>query len=259
MEPPCPADVVERVVVPAHELHCPSAAAVQQEDDIARRAGLVVAPVGEEGVEDEVALRSAGHPPGVRRPERVVAFVRAQPRDVTRPVGAEGGDEVVGPAVVERLRVHRDGGTDPLGDLGVGLHDQNPRSTTGRSSGFTLSCRSAGRSRSYGSPARNPSTVRSKLETPPSIPADRRMYSNPFECRPRCWRGRFEKSCVGMGGTRGSSNSHGSGGGGGSGAAPAGKRVSDQISISVSSGPSGRNRYDDALLYIGSTKKCGKQ
>ena len=35
--------------------------------------------------------------------------------------------------------------------------------------------------------------------------------------------------------------------------------MSDQISISVSSGPTGRNRYDEALLYIGSTKKWGKQ
>jgi hypothetical protein len=35
--------------------------------------------------------------------------------------------------------------------------------------------------------------------------------------------------------------------------------VSDQISIRVSSGPSGRKRYDEALLYIGSTKKWGKQ
>ena len=38
-----------------------------------------------------------------------------------------------------------------------------------------------------------------------------------------------------------------------------GTRVSDQISISVSSGPSGRKRYEEALLYIGNTKKCGKQ
>ena len=43
------------------------------------------------------------------------------------------------------------------------------------------------------------------------------------------------------------------------GSSPSGNRVSDQISISVSSGPSGRNRYDEALLYIGSTKKWGKQ
>ena len=35
---------------------------------------------------------------------------------------------------------------------------------------------------------------------------------------------------------------------------PSGNRVSDQISISVSSGPSGRKRYEDALLYIGNTK-----
>ena len=85
------------------------------------------------------------------------------------------------------------------------------------------------------------------------------MYSKPFACRPRCCRGRFEKSCAGIGGHRGSSLSHGSGGVGGGGSLPCGYRVSDQISISVSSGPSGRNRYEDALLYIGNTKECGKQ
>ena len=85
------------------------------------------------------------------------------------------------------------------------------------------------------------------------------MYSNPWLCSPRCWRGRFEKSWVGMGGTRGSSQSHTSGTGRRGGSSPSGNRVSDQISISVSSGPSGRNRYDEALLYIGSTKKWGKQ
>ena len=37
-------------------------------------------------------------------------------------------------------------------------------------------------------------------------------------------------------------------------AVPSGKRVSDQISMSVSSGPSGRKRYAEALLYIGNTK-----
>ena len=68
------------------------------------------------------------------------------------------------------------------------------------------------------------------------------MYSKPFACRPRCCLGRFEKSCAGIGGHRGSSHSHTSGGVGRSRSQPSGYRVSDQISISVSSGPSGRNR-----------------
>ncbi len=80
------------------------------------------------------------------------------------------------------------------------------------------------------------------------------MYSKPRACRPRCWRGRFEKSCVGIGGHRGSSAAQASGGVGRPGSSPSAKRVSDQISISVSSGPNGRNRYAEALLYIGSTK-----
>ena len=68
------------------------------------------------------------------------------------------------------------------------------------------------------------------------------MYSKPFACRPFCWRGMFEKSCAGIGGHRGSLASHGSGGVGIPGSSPSGYRVSDQISISVSSGPSGRKR-----------------
>src|SRR3954452_6666432 len=101
--------------------------------------------------------------------------------------------------------------------------------------------------------------VRSKFEMWPSSPAESRMYSKPLACRPFCCRGMFEKSCVGMAGQRGSSHSHTSGGVGGDTSAPSGVRASDQISINVSSGPSGRNRYDEALLYIGSTNQCGKQ
>src|SRR3954452_4358569 len=101
--------------------------------------------------------------------------------------------------------------------------------------------------------------MRSKFETPPSASADSRMKSKPLACRPFCCFGRLEKSCRGIGGQRGSSASHSSGRGGDFGSLPGGDRVSDQISIIVSSGPRGRNRYDDALLYIGSTKKCGKQ
>ena len=54
--------------------------------------------------------------------------------------------------------------------------------------------------------------MRSKFEMCPSSPSDRRMYSKPLACRPRCWRGRFEKSWAGIGGHRGSSHSHTSGG-----------------------------------------------
>ena len=68
------------------------------------------------------------------------------------------------------------------------------------------------------------------------------MYSKLLACSPFCCRGRFEKSWVGMGGQRGSSNSQTSGTGGVSGSSPSGNRVSDQISMRVSSGPSGRNR-----------------
>ena len=72
--------------------------------------------------------------------------------------------------------------------------------------------------------------------------------------RPFCCRGRFEKSCAGIVGQRGSSHSHTSGGVGRVGSSSSAKRASDQISISVSSGPNGRNRYAEAPLYIGSTK-----
>ena len=67
-------------------------------------------------------------------------------------------------------------------------------------------------------------------------------------CRPFCCRGRLEKSCAGIGGQRGSSGAIGSGGVGFPGERSGGKRVSDQISNRVSSGPSGRIRYDEALL-----------
>ena len=81
--------------------------------------GLVVVPVGDERVDDEVALRPPRLPLGVRRAERVVAVVGAHARDVADAVGAEGGDDVVGAAVVERVRVRGDRGADALDDLGV--------------------------------------------------------------------------------------------------------------------------------------------
>ena len=96
--------------------------------------------------------------------------------------------------------------------------------------------------------------TRSKFEISPSILLDNRMYSKPLECNPFCCLGRLEKSWAGIGGQRGSSGAMGSGGVGLPVTWSGGMRVSDQISNSVSSGPSGRIRYEEALLYWGSTK-----
>lgn len=85
------------------------------------------------------------------------------------------------------------------------------------------------------------------------------MNSNPLECNPFCWRGRLEKSCAGIGGQRASSGAMGSGGVGLPVTWSGGIRVSDQISNRVSSGPSGRMRYDEALLYWGSKSNAGKR
>src|SRR5262249_32362054 len=98
----------------------------------------------------------------IRLPERVVSAESAQSWDVAAPVGAEGRDDVVGAAVVKGLRVPGDRGADSLGDLGVRAHlaclsmegvgreradpTSNLISATCRSSGFTLTSRSAGRS-----------------------------------------------------------------------------------------------------------------
>src|SRR5262245_27222871 len=253
VEAPGAVVVAQSVVVSAYDLDRPAGITLQQEDDVTDRARLVVIPVGHERVEDEMTLRPPRLPFRVRSAQRVATFVPAHPRDVADAIGTERGDDVVRAAVVERLGVRGDCGTDAFDHFRVAAHPK-PMSTTGRSSGFTLISRSAGRSCSYGSAARKPSIVRWKFEICPSMFSERRMYSNALACRPFCCRGRFEKSCAGMGGQRGSSLSHGSGDSGGSRSVASGNRVSDQISISVSSGPSGRNRYDDALLYIGNTK-----
>ena len=55
--------VVEGVFVSAHELDRPAGVALQDEYHVADRVGLVVVPVRDEGVEDEMTL-------GVIRPVR---------------------------------------------------------------------------------------------------------------------------------------------------------------------------------------------
>ena len=108
VEPPGAVRVVERVVVAADELDRPALLALQDEDHVADGRGLVVVPVGDERVEHEVALRPPRRPLRVGGAERVVALVGAQARDLAHAVGAEGGDDVVGAAVVERLGVGGD-------------------------------------------------------------------------------------------------------------------------------------------------------
>src|SRR5579884_238636 len=244
MEPPTAvAATMQRVVVAPDELHRPAVVRLEQEDDVARGPRLVLVPVRDQRVEDEVTLRPSRLHTLVRGVQRVVTLVVAEPGDGARAVRAERRDDVVGAAVVEGLRVRRERGAHSGVDVREGRHGrQIPRSATGRSNGYTLTARNAPASASWGRPARNPSIVRSKFETCPSIPADNRMYSKPRAWSPFCWRGRFEKSCAGIGGQRGSSHSHSSGGAGRSVSVSSGTRASDQSSMSVSSGPSGRNR-----------------
>src|SRR5947208_1066357 len=110
VESPRAVVVVEDVVVSTDELDRPAGSALQNEDHVANRDRLVIAPLGDEGVDDQVALGALGLPPGVGLAEGVVAPVGTQARDLTDAVGAEGGDDVVGSAVVESMRVPGDGG-----------------------------------------------------------------------------------------------------------------------------------------------------
>src|SRR5438477_1323121 len=113
--------VVEGVVVPAHELDGPAGFALQHEDHVADRLCLMVVPVRDEGVEDEVALGPYRLPPGVGLTKGVVAFEGADTRELGDAVGAVGGYDVGGPAVVQGMGVGGDGGADALHDLGVSL------------------------------------------------------------------------------------------------------------------------------------------
>src|SRR5205823_6055683 len=172
--------VVQHVVVPADDRDCPSLVALQEKDHVAGRAGLMVVPVGHERVEDQVALRLSRLPFLVGVTQGVVSLMRAHARHLDRAIGAEGRDDVVGATVVHGLCVRRDGGPDSLDDLQVCRVHEKSMSTIDRSSGFTLTSRSAGSNLSYGRPARNPSMVRSRLARWPSARSDKRMYSKPF-------------------------------------------------------------------------------
>jgi hypothetical protein len=125
-------------VVAPDDLHRPAAVTDQEEDDVARRARLVVAPIVHVGVEDEVTLRAPGRPARVRGAQGVVALVGAHARDDANAVGAERGHDVVGAAVVERVGVRGDRRPHAFGHRRearrVCAH-QKPRSTIGRSNG----------------------------------------------------------------------------------------------------------------------------
>ena len=136
----------------------------------------------------------------------------------------------------------------------AGIRSVSPRSAIGTSI-VVFVFWIAGTSRSYGSPARKPSTTRSKFEISPST-----SIRQPHELKALGVQSLLLLRQVRevLGGNRRASSGR---------RAPAaraavglpcdsssGKRVSDQISKSVSSGPSGRIRYDDALLYCGRRK-----
>ena len=57
VEAPGAVVVVEDVVVAADEVDVPAVLALQEEHDITHSLGLVVVPLGDVGVEHEVALR----------------------------------------------------------------------------------------------------------------------------------------------------------------------------------------------------------
>ena len=118
MEPPRPALVVEDVVVTAHELDRPAGL------PFSRKMTSLVALASSSFHSVTSVLTTRWRwvprlPLRVCLAERVVALVGAQAGDLADAVGAEGGDDVVGPAVVERLGVGGEGGADALGDVCV--------------------------------------------------------------------------------------------------------------------------------------------
>src|SRR5271166_4473130 len=72
VEAPRAVGVVEDVVVPTHQLDRPTLLAFQEEDHVAARPSLVVIPVGDQRVDDQVSLGSHRLPLGVRLAEGVV-------------------------------------------------------------------------------------------------------------------------------------------------------------------------------------------
>jgi len=69
-------------VVPAHELHRPAVPALQEEEDVATGPGLLVAPVGDVGVDDDVALGPLRRPLIERQSQGVAALVGPETRDL---------------------------------------------------------------------------------------------------------------------------------------------------------------------------------
>ena len=165
-------------------------------------------------------------------------------------VGAEGGDDVVGPAVVERLGVRGDRGADALGDVGEGRRRahasesaQKPMSTIGRSSGFTLTSLQRREQLLVGEAGEEavdgPFEVRDvslgPLRQAHVLEALRvQALLLPRQVREVLRGDRRPPWIVALPhlGRRGLRPAR----------SPSGNRVSDQISISVSSGPSGRKR-----------------
>ena len=147
MEAPRAVVAVQGVVVPADDLDRPARVALQEEDHVADRRGLVVVPVGDERVDDEVALRVGaastsrrrratrrgprGCPvPGCRRRRRGRRWRRR------RRCGRRRAPACTRRSWRARLRRRR--------RTSGRAHGQKPMSTIGWSNGYTLTARSAG-------------------------------------------------------------------------------------------------------------------
>ena len=116
VEAPPAAGVVEEVAIAPDELNRPAVLAFQDEDHVAgARASSSFQSVtwvlmtrwrcGRRGFHAAKALRRASWPSW------------SHPWDLAGAVGAEGGDDVVGPTIVQGLGVLGHGGADPLDDL----------------------------------------------------------------------------------------------------------------------------------------------
>jgi hypothetical protein len=149
-------------VVPTHELDRPAGPAQNQNGEIADGGGPGVAPIGDDLLRTRWRWGRPGSRVGVA--ERVLTLMRAHARHLADTIGAVGGDDVIGPAVVEGLGVHGMAARTPSAAsawviLGVhvvsphvssrfrvtlGIRSQKPISAMGLTRGFTLTDCNAG-------------------------------------------------------------------------------------------------------------------
>ena len=245
-------------MVAADELDRPAGVALQEEDHVADRVRLVVVPVGDERVDDEVALGPPRLPARVRGAQRVVAVVGAHARDVDRRRRGRRWrrrrrcGRRRAPACTRRSwrgRPRRRRRTS------CRAHDSEPevddrlleRVHVDRTAAPGAAARREGRRGS-----RRPSARSSRCVPRPARTGA--CTRSPSRAGPSAAAAGSRSPARGSAATADRRTPTARAASASAARSPSGNRVSDQISISVSSGPSGRKRYDEALLYIGSTK-----